>query len=393
MSNPLAPKKRFRKTPIAWLQMTREKMRLAVALTGITFANVLMFVQLGFKDALYNSSVRPHHALRGDLFIVNPQFDTFFNVPSFSKARLYQTLGIKGVDDFSVLYAEKGIWKNPVEHTDRPILVFGIDPINSALNLQDVTPKLHKLKKINQVFFDEAGRVEYGPIANLLKQSTQLETEVNEVRTQVSGIFSLGASFVADGNIITSDSTFFLLFPNRSSERVDVGVIRIEPNADLEAVRSRIIGGLPNDVDVLTLEQFSRREQIYWAKVTPIGFVFGFGSIIGFFVGAVIVYQILYSDVSDHLEEYATLKAIGYTDSALLIILLQEALFLAILGFIPGITISTGLYHVAKGATRLPVIMTLSRAVFVLSLTILMCVTSGVFAMRKLRLADPADIF
>lgn len=386
-------RKLFSRTPIAWFQMTREKTRLLVALAGIAFANTLMFVQLGFKDALYESSVRPHQALQGDLFIINPQFETFFNVPSFPKARLYQTLGFEGVEAVSFLYVDKGLWRNPVLHTDRPILIFGIDPGNSALKLADVTSQLNDLKLINQVIFDRAGRVEYGPIADLLQQSPFLETEVNRVRVRVSGVFKMGASFVADGNVVTSDSTFLLLFPNRSSDRVDVGVIRVKPGADLEHVRVNLEANLPKDVDVLTLEQFAAREKTYWANVTPIGFVFWLGSIVGLIIGAVIVYQILYADVADHTPEYATLKAMGYSDRYLVLLLVQESLALAVLGFVPGFALSIGVYHVAHIATRLPISMVTHRAITVLLLTIGMCITSGLIAMRKLRTADPADIF
>jgi len=117
------------------------------------------------------------------------------------------------------------------------------------------------------------------------------------------------------------------------------------------------------------------------------------GTIIGFIVGTVIVYQILYSEVADHLPEYATLKAMGYTQKYLLVVVLQEALILAILGYIPGFTFAIFLYDLARNATLLPIVMTSSRAVMVLVLTILMCFTSGAIAVQKLRAADPADIF
>lgn len=386
-------KKFRRKTPIAWFQMTREKTRLAVAIAGITFADMLMFMQLGFKDALYDSSVRPHYALQGDLFLIHPQFETFFSVKTIQRERLYQAAGFVGVESVSALYVDKALWRNPTTRIDRPILMFGIDPANSALTLPQVNQQLEKLKVINNVLFDQAGRPEYGDINQLFQQSPKLETEVNRKLIQVAGIFTMGASFVADGNIITSDSTFLRLFPNRSPNQIDVGLIRLKPGVDREQVRTTLEANLPQDVLVLNRETFAAREKDYWANVTPIGFVFWLGSIVGFTVGIVIVYQILYSDVSDHLAEYATLKAMGYGDLSLVGILLQEAFILAVVGFIPGFAISYGLYYFAQAATRLPVIMTTSRAVGILVVTIVMCVGSGVVAMRKLQTADPADIF
>jgi putative ABC transport system permease protein len=114
---------------------------------------------------------------------------------------------------------------------------------------------------------------------------------------------------------------------------------------------------------------------------------------VGFIVGIVIVYQILYTDVANHLPEYATLKAMGYSDRYLLGVLLQESLLLAILGYIPGFLISLGLYQLAFAATMLPIGMKVERAVFVLVMTFAMCSFSGVIAIQKLRSADPADVF
>ncbi|NJL23630.1 MAG: FtsX-like permease family protein [Leptolyngbyaceae cyanobacterium SM1_3_5] len=382
-----------RKTPIAWYQLTREKTRLAVSLAGIAFADILMFIQLGFKDALYDTSVRPHYALNADLFLVNPQFETFFAVKSISRANLYQATGISGVESIGWLQVDKGLWRNPTTNTDRPILVFGIDPANSAFKASDINQHLDQLKMLDRVVFDQAGRPEYGAIASLFQQSNFLETEMNGSLIQVAGVFTMGASFVADGNVITSDSTFMQLFPNRHPDAIDVGLIRLQPGADRAQVQAAIAARLPSDIDVLTVEDFAAREKAYWANATPIGFVFGLGAVVGFIVGTVIVYQVLYSDVSDHLPEYATLKAMGYSDRYLVGVLIQESIILAVLGFLPGFALSIGLYQIAQVATRLPIGMTLLRAVTVLVLTLIMCIASGTVAMHKLRTADPADIF
>ena len=172
-----------------------------------------------------------------------------------------------------------------------------------------------------------------------------------------------------------------------------MGLITLKPGVDIEKVQSQLAANLPNDVVVLTIEQFAQKEKEYWANGTGIGFIFGLGVGVGFIVGIVIVYQILYSDVSDHLPEYATLKAMGYTDGYLLVALLQEALFLAILGFLPAYFLSFGLYQITYAATMLPIAMTVERGINVFILTVVMCSFSGAIAMRKLRSADPADVF
>lgn len=387
-------RKLLRKTPLSWLQVKREKTRLAVALAGIAFADVLMFVQMGLKAALYDSAASPYLAFQGDLFIINPLFENLNGVKSIPRERLYQAAGVDGVESVTSLYIGQGQWRNPQNRSNQTILIFGIDPTEPAIALPEVNQHLDDLKLLNQVLYDKAGRESlFGNVTGLLEQSNPLPIQVNDLEIQVVGTFTLGASFAADGNAIASDSTFLRLFPDRQPHEIDAGVLKLKSGTDVEQVQTTLQATLPKDVLVLTKDEFTAREKAFWSTGSPIGFIFGFGTTIGFIVGIVIVYQILYSDVSDHLPEYATLKAMGYSDSFLVGILIQESLILAFLGFVPGVTLSLGLYSVAKSATLLPVVMTLSRAGFVLCLTIIMCVASGAVAMRKLQAADPADIF
>lgn len=387
-------RKLLRKTPLAWLQVKREKTRLAVALAGIAFADVLMFLQMGLKDALYDSVVSPYRVIQGDLFIVSPIFESLNVVKSFSRERLYQAAGVEEVESVTSLYIDRGEWRNPQSRLDRTIMVFGIDPTQPVFALSEVNRHLDELKRLHRVLYDRAGRESlFGNVPKLLQQSNPLPVQVNNFEIQVVGTFALGASFAADGNAITSDSTFLRLFPGRKPNEIDVGVLNLKPSADIKQVQATLQANLPKDVLLLTHAEFVAREKKYWSTESPIGFIFGFGAVIGFIVGTVIVYQILYSDVSDNLPEYATLKAMGYSDFYLIGVLIQESLILAILGFVPGFTLSMGLYYITKSATLLPVVMTLSRAVLVLCLTIIMCVASGGITLRKLQAADPADIF
>ncbi|MGJ5631769.1 ABC transporter permease DevC [Nostoc sp. CALU 1950] len=385
--------KLFRKTPLAWRQLMKEKTRLAVAVAGITFADMLMFIQLGFESALFDAAVKPHRNLQADLILINPQFQTLFSVKNFSRERLYQALGYEGVQSVNSVYISTGQWRNPETRLERAILVWGVDPVQPAFKSPEINQNQDDLKQLYQVLFDQAGRPEYGAVADIFKKTGKFDTELNSKAVFVKGLFTDGASFAADGNVITSDSTFLQLFPERKPDRIEVGLITLKTDADVEKVRSQLVNGLPQDVRVLTPEEFAKVERTYWEEGTGIGFIFGLGTGVGFIVGIVIVYQILYSDVSDHLPEYATLKAMGYTDNYLLGVLIQEALLLAVLGFLPGFFLSFGLYQVTYAATMLPIFMKMERAIQVWILTVIMCSVSGAIAMRKLRSADPADVF
>ncbi|HBE32921.1 MAG TPA: ABC transporter, partial [Cyanobacteria bacterium UBA11368] len=332
----------FGKTPLAWLQLIKSKSRLAVALAGIGFADMLMFVQLGMLDALLTGATQAHHNLQADLVLTNPQFQTLFNIKSFPRERLQQTLAYDGVKSVRSLYVSLAQWRNPETLLERSILVWGIDPANPPFQFPEVNQKLEEIKLLDRALFDRASRPEYGPIPDLVKQQGTVEAQVNKKIIQTIGLFTLGASFGADGNIITSDSTFLKLFPERQANQIDVGLINLEPGTDVLKVQQQLIASLPNDVRVLTPTEFAKIEIDYWQS-QGVGFIFGMGVVVGFIVGTVIVYQILYTDVADHLPEYATLKAMGYTDGYLLGALMQEALILAVLGYIPGFLLSLGL--------------------------------------------------
>ncbi|WP_414529948.1 ABC transporter permease DevC [Nodularia chucula] len=381
------------KIPLSWLQLTRDKTRLAVALAGIAFADILMFMQIGFRDALYYSNVRLHGSLNGDIVVINQQSNALLAMETFSQRRLYKALELQAVESVHPIYLDYTTWRNPVTGRPRSILIFGMNPESNLFDLPGVQQNLDKLRLPDVVLFDRSSREEYGPIAAEFDRGNSVTAEVQRRRVKVDGLFTLGASFGADGNLITSDVNFLRIFTNRQRGLIDIGLIRLKRGQNADVIAQQLRSHLPDDVNVLTKEQFIEFERNYWASSTAIGFIFTLGTVMGFIVGTVIVYQILYTEVSDHLSEYATLKAIGYTQRYLLTVILQEALLLACLGYIPGWIIAMFMYSSARDATLLPVFMSYGRAVTVLILTIIMCFVSGAIAVRKLRSADPADIF
>ena len=383
-----------RPIPLAWLQLTRERLRLTIAVAGVAFAVVLILMQLGFRDAMFESAVRYHHALEYDLVMVSPKTHFIVQPASFARRRLYQALGYEGVAKVTPVYLGQQVWKNPDKPTEmRTIFAVGIDPSRDVLDLPGIDKHWERIKLADFVLFDRASRPEYGSIVDRFESGKRVMTEMGERLIEVAGLFELGTSFGIDGSVITSDLNFLRLFPHRSPGTIDLGLVDLKPGFDPVAVRNTIASGIPRDVEVLTRAGFIAREKDYWNTNTPIGYVFLFGVIMGLGVGGVIVYQILFSDVSEHLREYATLKAIGYPNSYLFSVVLQESILLAVLGYVPGVLVTLGLYWVTDAATGLPLTLTTERALFVLLLTLAMCCGSGMIALRKVRSADPAEVF
>jgi len=379
--------------PLAWLLLVKMKGRLLAAIAGVSFAVILALVQLGFQDALYTGITLLYSHLVADLVLISPQYQCVVSRENFPERRLYQALAVDGVDSVSSVYMDTAQWTNPVNHYERFIFVVGFKPQTGVFDLPRVNSHLSQMAEPGRVLFDEGSRAEFGPIGKLFRENGTVVTELSHRQVEVAGLFRLGASFANSGNIFTSDMNFLQLLPFREFGIVDVGLIKLKPGADLEATRAKLEAALPDDVTVLTKQGFLDRERSYWSRNLPIGFIFRASLVMGLIVGAVIVYQILYSGVSEHLSEFATLKAIGYSDRRLFWVVLQEALILSVLGFIPGVLLALGVYKIVEAATVLSIQMTWMRIGVVYLLTALLCALSGALAVRKLRSADPAEIF
>jgi putative ABC transport system permease protein len=373
--------------------LIESKGRLAVAVAGIVFTVVFSLVQLAFQDALYASVTLLYSHLNADLVLISPRYQCVVATANFPQRRLYQALGVAGVDSASALYMSMMQWKNPLNRHDRQIFVVGMNTVPGVFDFAGESDYLPLIRQPGKALFDQGSRPEFGPIAELFRKNGTVTTELAHRQVEVAGLVRVGANFAADGSVITSDTNFFQLLPNRSPGMVDVGLIRLKPGVNAATARDMIAAALPPDVTVLTRQALLDREKAFFASSLPVGLFFRASVLMGLIVGAVIVYQILYSDVSEHLSEYATVKAIGYPDRYLFWVVLQEALILSLLGFPPGVLLSWGVYEIARSATLLPIRMTLPRVAAVYLLTVTMCALAGALAMRKLRQADPVDVF
>jgi len=384
----------FGSIPLGWLQLKAQKLRLVAAIMGITFAVILIFVQLEFREALFVSAVRYHTAMDYDLAMLSPKTDFMVSSKQFPRSRLYQVPGIDGVESATAVYMRLVSWRNPVEPANaRNILAIGFDPVEPGFERLLSAEQMEAIRIPDQVIFDRRGRDEYGPVRELLDAGQPVSAEINDRRVAIAGMYEVGTSFGLDGGIITSDLNFLRILPTRKKSAIDFGLIRLEPGQDAAEVQARIREAIPQDVLVLTRQEFMDLEIRYWNKTTPIGYIFAFGAVMGVIVGLIIVYQILFADVQDHLQEYATLKAMGYTHGYLRNVVLQEAIILAVLGFVPGMAIAHLVFTRGADATRLPLEMSLESALSVFALTVAMCAGSGMMALRKLRAVDPAEVF
>lgn len=379
--------------PIGWLQLTHNRTRLAAALAGVAFANILIFVQLGFLGALIESIGLPYRMMNAEILVAASDANTLSDGSPLPRQRLYQTLAVPGVAAATAVYYNRLDWKQP-DGTIRTLDVFGIDPSAQAFRSAEINAELDRLKLSDTALIDRKTRNVPKDLFPSIGAGRPYQFEANNRSITVVGTFEIGGGFSADGYLVVSDQTFLRLFKRRVPGAPNMIFVKVEPDVPAAAVVDRLRAALPaSDTTIRTVAEAVASDQRFQTTQKPIGIVFGFGIVIGVLVGVIIVYQVLSSDVADHLREYATFKAIGYKRGFFLGIVFEEALVLALLGFIPGLVIALLLYQIIAASTGLPISMPGTRPLLVLMGTLAMCTLSGAIATRRLERADPADLF
>jgi putative ABC transport system permease protein len=297
------------------------------------------------------------------------------------------------VESVSPLRISRGIWITPATRQSYDVYTFGVNLAKPSLAFPELEDDPFRLQPLRNALFDRNSKKQYGDVAGLVKRDGVYPLEVNGKSIRIIDTFSMGATFAAEANLIVSENTFLYMCPKADHRMVQVGLIRLRPGTSATAVQAALQPLMKKDVKVLTRNELAELEVNYWERNSSVGFIFSLGVLVGFVVGSIIVYQILCGDVMNNLPQYATLKAMGYTDSFVIGVVIQQSAILAVIGFVPGVIISMGLYSLLANVTKLTVFMTLTRALQVLILTFVMCVGSGALATRKLVELDPADVF
>jgi putative ABC transport system permease protein len=375
------------RTDLWWRNLVDRKMRLLLRVAAVMFPIVLIFVQIGFYDAVLNTATVIQQSLNADLFLVSSAYINISRAGTFPRARLYQAASVAGVERVAPLYVGHRAYQNPTTLDRHELLVFGIDPEERTFRLPEVSDRLRALTVPDTVLIDRNSRPEFGP------QQSGTTTQVERKRVEIIGQYTIGTGFAALGDLIATDLTFSRIFDGKTLERVSVGLVQATPGSDVWAIAADARALLPSDTRVLTRADMYDLEENFWLRTTSIGLIFGLGTAVAFAVGFLILYQVLSSDIARRLSEYATLKAIGYDDRAVATIVVQQGFAISLASYAPALLLSMWIYRVTRSATLLPMGMTVGRVGGVLFLTLAMSTASGWLALRKLRAANPADLF
>jgi putative ABC transport system permease protein len=377
-----------RSVPLAWRNLVANKQRLLRSAAGISFAVLLMLMQLGFEQAFFDSTLEVIRGLDGDILIQSVHKYQFATEDSFPTADLDTARKVTGVASARPLYADwfDFFWKNPTDGKAYLVRAFGFNPDEPVFLFPNVNANREKLKEANTVLLDRRARRFLG------MDTAATETEINGVKVKIVGSFSLGPDFVSDGTVIMSDHTFTSLL-HGASPGVDVGVIKVQPGENPMVVQQALKKALPATIAVFTKPELIEFERKFQAAVSSAGPIFAMGTIVGFIVGMLISYQVTYTDLADQLPQYATLKAIGYRTGYLLRVVLEQAAFNALAGWIPALLLSILLYRIIGRVALLPLHMTAKIMFVSLGLTLGMCLISAAIAVGRVIRADPAEVF
>jgi putative ABC transport system permease protein len=383
----------FGRLPIGWLQLTHNKARFAAALAGVSFAAMLVLMQLGFLGAMIHSISIPYSQMNAHILIASSDMNMLSDGSPIPRQRMYEALAVEGVASATPLHLGRIEWKSP-SGAVRNLDVLGVDPDAGALRAPEVGARRDELALPDTALLDRRTRNVPKDVIQRIEGGTPYAFETRGRTITVVGTMTMGGGFSADGFLVVSDQTFLRVFPSRTAGAPNYILVRVAPGARPADVVARLSAALPDyDVKVRTLADTVAADQNFQTTQRPVGLVFGFGIVIGVVVGIIVVYQVLSTDVADHIREYATFKAIGYPHRFFLGIVFEEAVILAILGFAPALALASALYVLIAGLTGLPLEMSLQRAAMVFLGTVVMCAISGAIATRKLARANPADLF
>ena len=382
----------FGRLPIGWLQLTHSRTRFIAALAGVAFANVLVFVQLGIMNSMATATLKPYGFFQADIMISAPDANAMSEGGNVARQWMLQAMGHPDVTAGMGLFTATVSWQR--ETNALGLTTFGVDVTQPGFLTPAIAAKLAPLQLQMSGLLDRLARGLPKDLAAGIRPQSPLSFETSDKTLTLYDTFPGGGGFGGDGFLIVSDQTFLAPFKDRRSAAPDHILLQLRPGADAARV-SADLRGLISDktLRIRSYADAAQEDLTYQQTRRPTGIIFGFGVIIGVLVGLVIVYQVLSTDVADHMREYATFKAMGYSHSFFFSVVLEEALILGLFGFIPGAVVGTALLTLMGKLTTLPLAMTPGMIVTVFLGTLIFSTLSGAVATRKLAAADPAELF
>jgi putative ABC transport system permease protein len=372
---------------LAWRILTYDKGRTVLAVAGVFMAILLVFVQLGFFIAVPRGGMLLYDRTRFDLLIASTGYEYQVQPGAFPLSQLDKARTAPEVALAAPLYFGSAKWRSGEDGKAPDVFVIGIDPQDRIFTSEDINRQLAVLDRADTTLVDSMTRPMFGPL------TTGRVVEIAGDKVKIGGDYVLGTGFMGLGVILVSTQNFVRLFPFRQLGQVNLGLIQLKQGIDPDRAAASLRQLLGGDIRIFTRPELEAHETSYWTTRTSVGLLFGSGLIVSFIVGVMVVYQILATQVSRQLPQFATLKAVGYGDRFLNGTVITMALLIVLAGFFPALVAALGIYEVIQEETLLPVEMSGPRIAVVFAATLAMAAASALLSMSSLRRADPADLF
>jgi putative ABC transport system permease protein len=355
-----------------------------VASASVAVGVIIIFVELGFLLGILDAQSLIATLAKGDLRVMNIARVDLHRWDNLYPVRLDQVAAQPGVARVTPVFEDHVGLEDKSDKRVRRIILYAFPPDDVPLDIGDPEQISRRLKVSHGFLYDRLSR----PIFGSFKPGD--EVKIDKFPLLVGGYVRMGADIVNDGNIVISEGDWLNRFPDA---KPIMGVVHLKPGADLETVRRDILLHVPEDVVVLTPWETKMREYESTLRVAPVGILFLVGMLAGLVIGTINCYQVLYNEISDRLPQFATLKAMGFSNAYLRRVILEQSFVLSLSGFAVGLTLSYLADYYIASQTVLPVGLGAATALFVGCLTVAMCAIAGLIAIRRVAIADPAELY
>lgn len=371
---------------LAWRNILQNKRRAVTVMCGMCASLLLIFMQLGFWQGAMQAAISVFDRFDYQLVMVSSDYQYIDASGSFDRVRLAQARSVPEVEDTFELSFARGSWKELDKGIWSSLVILGVEIKPLFIRDPMIAEGIQSLSRRDAVLVDEYSNKEYGNL------SLGQEAEINTHKVSISGHFRLGMSLFVEGSCIVGEDTFQRL-TRANTRQITYGFIRIKDGHDERVALEKLTRFLPKDIMVLRRTELNRREQNYFITTKPVGIIFQTGLLVAFIVGQVILFQALWTDISTRMSELATLKAIGFNNALVYGVGVSHALFYGVLSYLFSSILAFWLYRFVHDTSRIPMDLNAFVMGCVLAATLLMCLVSCVLALRRIRDADPVDLF
>ncbi len=371
---------------IAIRNLLQHKIRSLTAAFGIIFAIFLIFLQLGFLQSVRKEVTLLYEYFDFDLVMVSKDYQFLYSPPSFDRIRLTQAQSNPQVTDSFNLNVRITSWANPETQITSSLLLLGLDNKPEFVLNPALQNGLKELKNRESILLDSYSHPDLG--SRKIASAGQIGGQ--DVVTQ--GLFQLGLFFYAEGAAAVSNQ-HFNYYAKRTSREASIGFLKLKPNSDLQETKLQLSRMLPGDVLLLTKTELTLQEQDYFVNTKPIGIIFKAGVFIALTIGTVILFQVLSAEINSRMREFATLKAMGFSNPFVYGIGMFQTLIFVLLGYIPALFLSGMVFSLIHDLTHLPISLSFHLMSIVFAMVIAMSLFAGLVTLHKVRNADPAELY